>query len=871
MQKLNSHWQKFCLYLSLLGILCSTGLGLDLVRKSAQIQKPLPPKGSPFKKEAAHPLWPSWHFASPSLLTTKLLEYQKNTGMQARLGVAVGSLRFGRLEVGINADSFFTPASTLKTLVTGNALLMFPPQSAPRTLIHLQGMLKGGTLTGRLILEGQGDPNLSRRFFENSLDPFLPFVDSLKSWGIKHLEVECVAVDTFFSGPHYPRSWHKRHAWTTYGAPQSALSFQDNSATITVKPGSSPRSPALVSVDPPVGYIQVVNKALTVRGKKKSITLVRQPGTNNFTISGNIGLRHSGYVKELPVYNPPGYALAALKTALQSAHISLVSQGDVMISPLDQWGSTTLSLFSEPPPPDEEQEENAADSLNASLETAAQDTQDSLDNLADSINASNPTPADSQGSISELDSVVLNSNVSLESPTDTLIPPAPSPKVATIRLKTLPPGNFKKTLSLYTAPIQSIADEVNQRSQNQHAEILLRLLGKQVLQDGSDQGGIKAEKKNMAQLGLDTSLYKIKDGSGLSDSNKITPRAMVEWLGVMARQPRGPIFLNSLVAPGIIVRSRRLAPWGSHFRFKTGYVGTVEGLVGYIFNPTWNDTLVFAVYLNNYSGSHGRGSAWVDSLTYQIYKWYNPPAEAQSFQIARDMLASPQAPTTFHERIDYFSKALINTPYQLGGMGEGRFAQVEAGPLLQLKELDCVTYIEHVLALALSRTTHDVLPLLSNLRYNNKRLTYENRNHFFAQDWLRSNQPIQTPLSLPGEVQESRTTGKKKFFSAKGIDAPDPDPLTPLTYLPSAALLSLAQSWPYSDEVLGIAFVGKLDWLWITHTGFIVARQGQPLLLRHASSKAQKVTEEPLAAYLQKRGSALLGAHLFGWRQPTQP
>lgn len=814
----------------------------------------------PFDKPKEHPLYPSWNLPTPTLLKEQILAYKEATGMDAKFGVAIASLHLGRLEVDINADSFFTPASTLKTIVTGSSILAFPPQTAPKTLLHLRGQKKGNVFSGKLILEGMGDPNLSSRFFTETTTPFDPWIDSLKSWGISKLDVHTVAIDTFFSGTHYPAAWHPRHRPTSYGAPISALSYQDNCAYIRIYPGAKAGLPARIELDPPVPYLQINNRVRTTNGRRRSVSILRTPGTNTFTLGGSIGIRHGALEKEVPVYNPPGYALAGLIYTLGQKGIEVQVQSTQCILPNKQLLAQKEIVEATPDTLEIEEEDDSTASVSKIPALSDSTITASQDSILAELDKFDSTSLDSA-----LDTSFVNQIT--DTPTIKINTPSKPPSIQKLSNDQSPSVKWSKTIPLYTAPLQSIVDEINQRSQNQHAEILLRLLGKKETGIGSDSAGIQAEKKIMAGLGLDTSMYRIYDGSGLSDFNKVTPRGMVSWLGVLAHQPRARTFFSSLVTPGLGVRARRLAPWGQFFRMKTGFVGGTEGLVGYIFNPVWNDTLVFAFYLNGYRGDHHRGSSWIDSLAANVHRWYNPTSETQSMYRVAELLQSPNAPSSFHKRLDYFSEALMGTPYVLGPMGEGRFATIDHKPLVEMNSFDCVTYIEHVLALSLSHTSKDFLPNLNRIRYGQPSIHFANRNHFFVQDWLLNNRKVVAPLILPGEIKALRTTGKKKFFADKGIVITESDPQTPLNYLPSDTAIALAKNWPYSDEILGVGFVGTIDWLWITHTGFVIAKQGQPLILRHASSKNGKVSEDNLAEYLAKRGKSVLGIHLFGWRE----
>src|SRR5256712_3473106 len=68
---------------------------------------------------------------------------------------------------------------------------------------------------------------------------------------------------------------------------------------------------------------------------------------------------------------------------------------------------------------------------------------------------------------------------------------------------------------------------INKVSQNLHAEILLRLLGREKGTAGTIEGGLEVLRGFLAQAGVPSDQYLFYDGSGLSRQNLVTPRAAV--------------------------------------------------------------------------------------------------------------------------------------------------------------------------------------------------------------------------------------------------------------------------------------------------------------------------------------------------------
>jgi D-alanyl-D-alanine carboxypeptidase/D-alanyl-D-alanine-endopeptidase (penicillin-binding protein 4) len=242
--------------------------------------------------------------------------------------------------------------------------------------------------------------------------------------------------------------------------------------------------------------------------------------------------------------------------------------------------------------------------------------------------------------------------------------------------------NELKKFSFSAAPLLSILDEINQRSQNFHAETLLRNLGAQVAGEGSVEGGRKAERKFLLEMDMNPTRFDVWDGSGLSPENKVEPSTEVELLAKMARHPKGQYYINSFASPGVGSGAKRMqnldAIWLT--RFKTGFIAEVYGLVGYIYTID-EDTLAVAMYLNGTNETPDIKSKDVlDTLWMRIIDYTNKGR--QSLMEMKTMWLEAQGIIGLNKRLDYFSQQLLGRPYKLGPMGEGHFDRIDDKPLV---------------------------------------------------------------------------------------------------------------------------------------------------------------------------------------------
>jgi len=152
-------------------------------------------------------------------------------------------------------------------------------------------------------------------------------------------------------------------------------------------------------------------------------------------------------------------------------------------------------------------------------------------------------------------------------------------------------------------PLSDDIQVINKVSQNLHAEILLRLLGREKGTGGTVQAGLEVLRGFLNNAGISSDEYVFYDGSGLSRQNLVTPHAIIGLLEYAFQQPWGPEFHDSLPAAGVdgsmAERCKDLDP-DAHVFAKTGSLGGVKTLSGYGVTAK-GEPLVFSILTNNFS------------------------------------------------------------------------------------------------------------------------------------------------------------------------------------------------------------------------------------------------------------------------------
>lgn len=217
------------------------------------------------------------------------------------------------------------------------------------------------------------------------------------------------------------------------------------------------------------------------------------------------------------------------------------------------------------------------------------------------------------------------------------------------------------------------------------------------------------------------------------------------------------------------------------------------------------------------------------------------------------------------ERFLEASRALLGVPYRDDPLGEGPGGAFDRDPRIDAGHFDCVTLIEHALAVTLAGG-EDVLPVLDTIRYREGRPEYGNRHHFFVADWIPHNswlvRDVTAEIAGAAARPLRRTIGRRKFFLNQGIEVADlADETRTVTVLPAADIDAVRDRLASG---LVVVLIGRRSWLFATHTGiFVRPGDGSQILMRHASFRAGRVVDEDFFGYLQRRGASILGIQLL--------
>lgn len=154
--------------------------------------------------------------------------------------------------------------------------------------------------------------------------------------------------------------------------------------------------------------------------------------------------------------------------------------------------------------------------------------------------------------------------------------------------------NKQFLLEIESPPLSELIKIANQESNNLYAEVLLKYLADESMSEWENLAKISKE------LGILEDNYKLRDGSGLSRHNLITPASLVTILKVMNNSQYKDTFYNSLAIAGEngTLKNRFVnTNIANNLYGKTGTLTGVMSLSGYLKTPHY-DNLAFTIIVN---------------------------------------------------------------------------------------------------------------------------------------------------------------------------------------------------------------------------------------------------------------------------------
>lgn len=182
----------------------------------------------------------------------------------------------------------------------------------------------------------------------------------------------------------------------------------------------------------------------------------------------------------------------------------------------------------------------------------------------------------------------------------------PTSKV--LRGKTL--ADSKVLVSKNSMPLKSLMRPFLKLSNNSHAEVLAKAMGKKKYGEGSWTAGLQVMRDYAGSVGLQVDEWLFEDASGMSHANKVTSSQLTELLYQVRTAPWYGSFVQGLPVAGATdrliggtLRSRmKTGTAKGNVIAKTGSLTNVSALAGYAQTKD-GETLIFSVLTQDHKSS----------------------------------------------------------------------------------------------------------------------------------------------------------------------------------------------------------------------------------------------------------------------------
>ena len=171
-----------------------------------------------------------------------------------------------------------------------------------------------------------------------------------------------------------------------------------------------------------------------------------------------------------------------------------------------------------------------------------------------------------------------------------------------------------------SVPITEDLRVINKVSQNLHAELTLRLLGKEKGTSGSIQGGLEVMRGFLTTAGVQPEQFVFYDGSGLSREDLVSPAAVVKLLQYSYGQPWGKLFEDTLPVSGVdgsLSDRLKTSPYKGTVHAKTGSLNHVSSLSGYA-TTVAGRPVAFSILCNNHNLTNKKVVDTIDRIVEKI-------------------------------------------------------------------------------------------------------------------------------------------------------------------------------------------------------------------------------------------------------------
>jgi D-alanyl-D-alanine carboxypeptidase/D-alanyl-D-alanine-endopeptidase (penicillin-binding protein 4) len=237
-------------------------------------------------------------------------------------GVDIRSLDTGEHLFDLNAGRLMMPASNMKIVTLAAAADVLGWDHRFTTTLETSAPVEAGILKGDLIVRGSGDPTINTRDTRATavLDQWAA---ALTAAGIRGIDGRVIGDDQRFDDEGIGPGWAWDYLQYGYAAPVGALQFNENLATLTVRPAAQAGDPAQVTLTAGAGLSILTRVATVAAGSTTTVDYRRRLDQPVLEVSGSIAAGAAPLERTVAVVNPTIFFAQSLKDGLIARGIAV--------------------------------------------------------------------------------------------------------------------------------------------------------------------------------------------------------------------------------------------------------------------------------------------------------------------------------------------------------------------------------------------------------------------------------------------------------------------------------------------------------------------------------------------------------------------
>jgi len=201
------------------------------------------------------------------------------------------------------------------------------------------------------------------------------------------------------------------------------------------------------------------------------------------------------------------------------------------------------------------------------------------------------------------------------------------------------------------------------------------------------------------------------------------------------------------------------------------------------------------------------------------------------------------------QRIAHLSREMLGLPYNDKTLiGDIKNPEVF---VINLAEMDCLTFLDYIEAMRLSKDFAEFKEHLKGVRYKSARVDFRHRRHFFT-DWANSEPSTVADVTRALGGNDAKAVNKTLNIKRDGSRYLNglPPVKRQIWYIPASKISEETLNKLQTGDYIGI-YTTKMG-LDVSHVGIFIREGDNRPIFRHASSLKGKVVDEDFSKYVSR-------------------